>query len=442
MAVIEALRQGQRWQNWGRSETAHPAHCASPRTIDEVVAVVKQARELGLPLKVVGAGHSFTAIAATSGIQLDLSGLSGLLAVDEQLRRVQLAAGTHLYDLPALLEPFGLAMENLGDIDRQTIAGATSTGTHGTGGQFRGISAQLVALTFVLADGSILRVSATENSELLPAAKLGLGALGILVDVTIQCTSAFVIHADEKPESLDAVLEQFAERVASEDHFEFYWFPHTQSVLTKTNTRLPNGAATAPLSAVKRWIDDTLLANGLFAATCATGALLPAAIPSINRVATQLTGNREFTDKSTTVFTTDRNVRFREMEYAIPLEAVPEAVRQIQTLIAERGWRISFPIEVRAAAADDLWMSTATGRRSGYIAVHRYWREDPTEYFRAVETIMLSYGGRPHWGKMHSLGSEQLRELYPNFDRFTAVRDRLDPVRLFTNPYLERVLGQ
>lgn len=441
MAVIEALQQGQRWQNWSRSETAHPAYCARPRTVDEVVAVVKQARERGLPVKVVGAGHSFTAIAATSGIHIDLSRLSGLLSVDEQLRRVQLAAGTHLYDLPALLEPYGLAMENLGDIDRQTIAGATSTGTHGTGGQFRGISAQLVALTFVLADGSILRVSGTENTELLPAAKLGLGALGILVDVTIQCTPAFVIHADEKPESLNAVLDQFATRVASSDHFEFYWFPHTHSVLTKTNMRLPQGTRTAPLSAAKRWFDDTLMANGLFAATCATGARFPAAIPSINRIATHLTGNRKFSDKSTAVFTTDRNVRFREMEYAIPLEAVPDAVRQIQKLIADRGWRISFPIEVRAAAADDLWMSTATGRRSGYIAVHRYWREDPTEYFRAVEQIMLSFGGRPHWGKMHSLASETLQELYPKFDDFRAVRDRLDPTRLFTNPYLERVLG-
>ena len=428
-------------------ESAEPAYVARPTSVDGVVAVVNRARELGLAVKAVGAGHSFTGIAAAPGILLDLGGLDGLHGVDGQhsvdteLRRVTLGAGTRLYRLPALLEPYGLAMENLGDIDRQTIAGATSTGTHGTGGAFRGLAAQLVALTLVLADGSILRVSDTENPELLPAARLGLGALGILVDVTVQCVPAFLLHALERPEPLQAVLEDYQERVEGSDHFEFYWFPHTEEVLTKTNTKLPADAARAPLGRARRWFDDELMANGLFAATCATGRLIPAAIPGINRLATTLTGNREFTDRSTSVFTTRRSVRFREMEYAIPREAIPAAVRDIRRLIADRGWRISFPIEVRAAAADELWMSTAFGRKTGYIAVHRFWREDHREYFHAVEEIMRGYGGRPHWGKVHFQGAESLAELYPRFDDFLRLRDRLDPDRLFANPYLERVLG-
>ena len=439
--AVATLLPGQRWTNWGRVESADPVWTARPTSVDEVVDVVRRAGELDVPVKAVGAGHSFTGIAAAPGILLDLAGLDGLLAVDAERRQVTLGAGTNLYQVPTLLEPYGLAMENLGDIDRQTIAGATSTGTHGTGGSFRGLAAQIIGVTLVTASGSILRVNENENPELLPAARLGLGALGVLVDITVQCVPAFVLHAVERPEPLDAILESFENRVTDADHFEFYWFPHTDSVLTKTNTRLPADTARVPLSKTKRWIDDELLANGLFAATCGTGRLIPAAVPGINRLATRLTGNREFTDVSTAVFTSQRSVRFREMEYAIPRASVPDAVRDIRALISDRGWRISFPIEVRAAAADDLWMSTAYGRDSGYIAVHRYWRENHLEYFHAVEDILHGYEGRPHWGKIHFQDSESLSRLYPKFGDFTAVRDRLDPHRRFANDYLDRMLG-
>lgn len=437
----DLLQPGRRWQNWGRVEAAEPVYIARPTSVDEVCAVVQRARELDLPVKAIGAGHSFTAIAAASGVQLDLGGLDGVLAVDAERRRVTIGAGTNLYQLPALLGPHGLAMENLGDIDRQTIAGATSTGTHGTGGAFRGLAAQLVAVTLVTAEGGILRVSEAENAELLPVARLGLGALGILVDVTIQCVPAFAMHALERPEPLAEVLDGFEARVDSADHFEFYWFPHTDSVLTKTNTRLPADAPLAPLGAVRTWFDDAFMANGVFEATCAIGTVLPAAVPAVNRLATRLTGNREFTERSASVFTTQRSVRFREMEYAIPREAVPDAVRGIRSLIADRGWRISFPIEVRAAAADDLWLSTANGRASGYIAVHRYWRENHLDYFHAVEDLLRGYEGRPHWGKIHFQDAASLAGNYPRFGDFLAVRDRLDPDRVFANTYLERVLG-
>ena len=439
--AVELLEPGRRWSNWGRVETAQPVWVARPTTIDDVVAVVRRARELGMPIKAIGAGHSFTAIAAAPGVQLDLAGLDGLLAVDAATRRVTLGAGTNLYQLPALLAPHGLAMENLGDIDAQTIAGATSTGTHGTGATFRGLAAQLVAATLVTADGAVLRVSETESPDLWPAVRLGLGALGILVDVTVQCVPAFALHAVERPEPLNEVLEAFGERVDAADHFEFYWFPHTETVLTKTNTRQPVDAALRPLGPVRRWFDDTLMSNGVFEVTCATGHLAPGLVPGINRLATKLTGNRDFSDVSTSVFTTKRTVRFRELEYAIEREAVPDAVRAIRSLIDSRGWRVSFPIEVRAAASDDLWLSTAYGRETGYVAVHRYWREDHLEYFRAVEDVMRGFGGRPHWGKIHCQNAESLAALYPRFGDFQVVRDRLDPERVFANAYLDRVLG-
>jgi len=332
-------------------------------------------------------------------------------------------------------------MENLGDIDRQTIAGAISTGTHGTGPRFGGISTQVVGATLVTPSGDLLVVDETQNAELLPAVALGLGALGILVDVTLQCVPAFVLHAVEHPEPLAQVLAALDERSGTVDHFEFYWFPHTDRAMTKSNTRLPGDAPRHPLSPIERWVDDTLVGSALHQVAMDAGRLIPPLVPAVNRTAVKVWGDREFTDASHRVFATKRTVRFREMEYAVPVQNVAAAFDAMRTLIDDRGWRISFPVEVRFAAGDDLWLSTAHGRLSGYIAVHRYWREDPTEYFSAVEEVMLRHGGRPHWGKMHTLDARALRERYPRFDDFLAVRDRLDPERVFANSYLTRVLG-
>jgi FAD-linked oxidoreductase len=434
-------RPGGVWRNWARTESVRPQRVEFPPTVAAVQRAVVAAAAQRIPVKAVGAGHSFTGIAVAPGALLELRDLSGLVSVDVDRGRVTLLAGTRLHRVPALLAPFGLAMENLGDIDRQSIAGAISTGTHGTGARFGGLAAQVVGATLVTASGDLLTVSEDENPELVPAVALGLGALGILVDVTLQCVPAYVLHAMEQPEPLDDVLTALDDRVAAADHFEFYWFPHTDRAMTKTNMRLPEGAPRHPLSPVGKWIDDTLVGSGLHQVACSTGRAIPALVPTINRVSARIWGDREFTDASARVFATSRSVRFREMEYALPAANIRPAFEALRALIDDRGWRIGFPVEVRFAAADDRWLSTAHGRASGYIAVHRYWREDPTEYFEEVEQIMLAFEGRPHWGKMHTLDAGALRERLPRFDDFVALRDRLDPERLFRNPYLDRVLG-
>lgn len=437
---------GALWQNWGRSESVRPVRVERPASVGAVQRAVRAAVNAGLPVKAVGAGHSFTGIAIAPGVQLDISALRGVIAHDRASNRVTLGAGTRLHHLPALLGPLGLALPNMGDIDKQSIAGATSTGTHGTGGSFGGLATQIVGLALVTASGELIRIGSdcqgnTENVELLPAARLGLGALGILVEITLQLVPSFVLQAVERPEPLDEVLASYVQRSASEDHFEFYWFPHTETALTKTNTRLGADAERAPLSRAKRWVDDELVANGAYRVMCNIGKLVPAAIPQLSKLADKVSGNRDFTDHSPAVFVTNRTVRFREMEYALPREAVPEALLAVRQLIDDRGWRISFPLEVRSAAADDNWLSTAYGRETGYIAVHRFFREDPEEYFRAVEQIMMEHAGRPHWGKMHYRNAESLRTVYPRFDDFLAVRDTLDPKRVFANRYLKQVLG-
>lgn len=434
-------RIGGSWQNWGRSASVRPVRVERPRSPEGVQRAVIAAVKHGLSVKAVGAGHSFTGIAVAPGVLLELDDLQGLVSADAASGRVTLLAGTRLHRIPGLLAPYGLAMENLGDIDRQSIAGAISTGTHGTGAQFGGLATQVVGITLVTAAGEFLRIDDEHESELLPAVALGLGALGIIVEVTLQCVPAFVMHAIDEPAPLDDVLATLDERVAASDHFEFYWFPHTEVALTKRQTRLPESTVRKPLPVVGRWIDETLLSNGVYRVVCAAGQVVPAMTPPFSRLAVTLTGDREYTELSHRVLIQSRTVRFREMEYALPAENVVPAFQAVRALIAQRGWRIEFPIEVRFAAEDDRWLSTAHGRSSAYIAVHRYWRADPTEYFNAVEEIMLEFGGRPHWGKLHTLTHDTLRERYPRFDDFVALRDRWDPERRFTNRYLERVLG-
>lgn len=430
------------WQNWARTEKVRPQYVEYPSTVEAVRRSVRSAAKRGRAIKAVGAGHSFSGIAVAPGTLLDLSELSGVLGVDRERGRVRLLAGTRLHRIPALLAPYGLAMVNLGDIDCQSISGAVSTGTHGTGVRFGGLASQIVAATLVTADGEILTIDDDNEPDLLPAVALGLGALGILVDVTIQCTPVFGLAAVERPEPLNTFLDDLPARMAEADHVEFFWFPHTDVALTKSNTRIDADTPTAPLSAASRLIDDVLVGNVVHQAVCSLGRALPVAVPAINRVSARVWGDRAYSDASHRVFTAMRGVRFREMEYAVPLDRLGAAFRDVQRVIADNGWRIEFPVEVRTAAADDLWLSTASGRASGYIAVHRYWRADPTAYFAAVEEIALTHGGRPHWGKMHTLDAARLRERYPRFDEFVALRDRLDPDRAFRNPYLARVLGE
>jgi L-gulono-1,4-lactone dehydrogenase len=431
-----------------------------PESADEVVQLVRSARDQGLRVKAIGTGHSFSGIAVAPGIQLDMSALTGVRSVgipgagagagagaretgDRGIdgTDVTLGAGTVLHDLPSMLDPLGLALQNMGDIDVQTLAGATSTGTHGTGARFGGLATRITGATLVTADGELLTVNASENADLLPAVALGLGSLGILVDLTVNCVPAFKLHSVERREPLAEVLGGWRQRIADSDHFEFYYFPHTEIALTKTNNRVAVDAPGAALGSLQRWWEDDALPNRYYAASCGFQRMVPGTTPAINRFSVKVTGAREFTDHSHRVFSVPRRVRFREMEYAIPQDQIPQALAEVKALIDRKGWRISFPIEVRAAAADNLWLSTASGRATGYIAVHRYYREDPTEYFAGVEEILKAHDGRPHWGKMSTRTTRDLAPAYPHFDEFLAVRDRLDPDRMFTNDYLDRMLG-
>ena len=429
----------QRWSNWGRNQSCAPAASVRPTSEDELVGIVKDASARDQRVKVVGAGHSFTSIACTDGVMVDLSGYGRVLAHDEARGTVTVEAGIPLHRLSDELDARGLALQNMGDIDRQTIAGATQTATHGTGLRFGNLSSQIVGLRLVAADGTVLDCSADFEPEVFESARVGLGALGVLSTVTLQCEPAFRLHAVEEPQRVDDVLARLDELVEDNDHFEFFWVPHTGWALTKRNRRTTNEVA-LPRPKVKAWVDDVLVTNVLFGAACRVGRWRPSLVPRLARMIPS-TGRVEYSDRSDRVFTSPRHVRFLEMEYAIPREAVPEALNRVRALVDQLGVPLSFPVEVRVAAADDIPLSTANGRETGYIAVHVYEGTPFDAYFTGVEGIMDTYGGRPHWGKMHFQDHETLAPRYPAWDRFQKVRARLDPGGRFDNPYLDRVLG-
>ncbi|TDD51079.1 FAD-binding protein [Kribbella antibiotica] len=431
----------QTWRNWSGTETAHGVEVLTPGSVDELAAAVKTAAEQGKKVKAVGSGHSFTGCAAPEQVMVRLDGLSAITNADRESGRVTVGAGTGLRKLNAGLAAFDLAMANLGDIDKQTISGATSTGTHGTGAGLGGIATQIAELDLVTADGSVLHCSPEENADVFNAARVGVGALGVISSITLQTVPAFLLRAQEMPLPLTEVLDGFDEFADGNDHFEFYWFPHTDVALTKRNNRVAPGVGAAPVGAVRGWIDDELLSNRVFELTNRLAMRRPALVPRINRLATRALSAREYVDASYKVFVSDRNVLFRESEYAVPREHVVEVLQRLRSWIDDSGHHLPFPIEVRVAAADDIWLSTASGRDTAYIAIHQYHRLPHDIYFQAFESIVAEYQGRPHWGKLHTRGAEDFRALYPHFDDFLAVRDRVDPGYAFSNPYTRKVFG-
>lgn len=434
------------WRNWAGTASADPQLRSSPADEGEVAAVVRWAAQRGVQVRAVGAGHSFTDCAATDGAMLSLDAIDQIEEVGppapDGSREIRVGAGIRLHALCAELAERGLALQNMGDIDRQSIAGAISTGTHGTGARLGGFATQVRALRLVTADGEITECSPHHRPDLFELARLGLGGAGVLTAVTLRVVPAFTLEAHEAPRPLTEVLESLHGPdglLATHDHVEFYWFPYTDIALTKINDRAGTGAG--PLSPVRRLVDDEILSNGVFAATTALCSAVGALTPTVNAIAARALTERRYTAPSHEVFVTPRRVVFREMEYAIPRDDVIPALREIDAWLRRTGENVPFPVEVRFAAADDVWLSTAHGRDTAYLAVHQARHLPYARYFRAVEAIMAEHAGRPHWGKLHRLRADDLRERYPRFDDALSVRDAVDPGRVFANAYTDRVLG-
>ncbi|MEU6095873.1 D-arabinono-1,4-lactone oxidase [Streptomyces sp. NPDC047079] len=427
------------WRNWAGNVTARPLREVTPASVEELSDAVRAAAEDGLRVKAVGTGHSFTAAAATDGLLVRPQLLAGIRHIDRDAGTVTVEAGTPLKRLNVALAREGLSLTNMGDIMEQTVSGATSTGTHGTGRDSASIAAQIRGLELVTADGSVLTCSEKENPEVFAAARIGIGALGIITAITFAVEPLFLLRALEEPMPFEKVLAEFDELWAENEHFEFYWFPHTGNTNTKRNNR--SAGPERPVGRLSGWFEDEFLSNGVFQAVNWVGRAVPATIPAIARISSRALSARTYTDIPYKVFTSPRRVRFVEMEYAVPRAALVETLRELKAMVDRSGLRVSFPVEVRTAPADDITLSTASGRDTAYIAVHMFRGTPYQAYFTAAERIFTAHEGRPHWGKVHTRDAEYFAEVYPRFGEFIAVRDRLDPDRRFANDYLRRVMG-
>ena len=426
-------------RNWSGNVTWRASEVARPSSVAAVREVLASARATGRTVRPAGSRHSFTPLCATDGISLDLGGLSGLRRRAGDL--VTVGAGTPLHRLNALLDGIGRAMPNLGDIDRQTISGAISTGTHGTGASFAGLASFVESFTLVTAAGDVLSCSREANTELFHASLVGLGAFGVVTELTLRTVPAFGLDQRVAPDSFAAVMARLPELLAA-DHFEFFWFPLGDVVQTKTTRRMASGEPTAPLSSARQYVEDVLLENASFGAMCRMAKRWPGQLPRLHRLAGRLISTREFSDASYRVYATTRSVRFVESEYAIPRVDLPGVLDELRLLVRRLPVGPAFPVEVRFAASDDIWLSTGFERENAYVAIHQYAGMPYEEYFEEFARICGGVGGRPHWGKMHPLGAADFERLYPRFGAVAALRRELDPDGLFRNDHLRALFGE
>ena len=357
----------------------------------------------------------------------------------------RLRAGTRLRDVPGILAPLGVALANQGDVDPQSLAGAIGTSTHGTGLGFTGFAGMLRAFRIITPDGQAHECYPGADGiagELYDIARVSLGAYGIITEVEMDVVDTFVLHAVERAEPNDEVVENFAERVRGKDHLEFYWFPGTDVAHVKTNTRLAGNTPTNPIPRWKEVLDDELLNNGAYRVMNDLAHHFPSLCRPFAKLSAKTLAQREYSNVAHDVFVSARRVRFNEMEYSVPLADAREILRDVQHTMNTCGEQVLFPIEVRATAADDVPLSTAKGRESCYIAIHRYNKDSHQALFRHIEPIFkAASGGRPHWGKLHTLTHEDLLERHEDLARACGIRAKVDPQGMMRNAMIDRVFG-
>jgi len=426
------------WRNWSGYVECPEARLMIPGSTTELADVVRAAARDNQPIRVVGGGHSFSPLVETDGVILSLDRLQGIVDIDREKQIARIQAGTRLHAIGGPLAAAGFAMENLGDINVQSIAGATSTGTHGTGITLGNLATQITALRFLTAAGEEVVASPDENPDLFAGGRVGLGCLGVLTELSLRLVPSFRLKLDRRKTTLEACLAESDASIRDHRSFEFYWLPHTDAVLTKGWT-LTDEPAEEP--GWQRYMTETLLENAVFGLLCTMAKAVPSLCPPISRFCSSLISAGSQIDESYSMLSTVRQVRFNEMEWSVPAERGADALREIRAFIQRREFPLMFPLEYRWVRGDDIWLSPNHGRDSVHISVHQYCGMPFERYFDGVQAICLNHGGRPHWGKVHSLAAPQLSRLYPHWDDFLALRERMDPAGRFLTPYLRRLFG-
>jgi FAD-linked oxidoreductase len=423
-----------KWYNWSCGVSCKPKAVLAPKNEIDRAAAIRTAEGT---LRVPGTGHSFTPICARDGTLIDMAAFTGLKGADSAAQTGTFAAATPLWAVGPALYAHGLALKNMGDIDRQTLGGVVGTGTHGTGPTLKSFSAEVAGFRLILADGQVLNCSATENGEIFATGRCSLGMLGVMTEITVQARSAYKLVEKNfllTPEELFAQLDHL---IASNRHFEFFWFPYAERAVCKSLNET-NDDAPEPRNA------EAMYERGekggadarVFAAINQVLPYAPFLLNPAHRLFSRLMPGPGRARWSYEIFPSPRTIRFNEMEYALPREKGPECLKEIVAAIRAKRINTGFPIEYRTVAADDVLLSPFYQRDSATIAVHQYHRVDTTKLFETCEAIFRLYDGRPHWGKRHTRKAIELETLYPNYGDFCALRQRLDPQCKFLNTYL------
>lgn len=423
------------WSNWSGRVRSEPQHLRQPQSREKIESLVRKAQRENKTVRVAGAGHSFSELVPTDDLIVSLDRFTGPITIDGENHKATVRAGTPLSQLGEILWSHGLAMENLGDIDHQSIGGAISTGTHGTGIDYGVLSTQVSKLKIMTPDRGWVECSPDQNPKLFRAAQVSLGALGIIAEVTLDLEPAYYLQETVRSTSIHDCLNNLEELRENNRHFEFFWFPGTDTVriktLNKTDERTNN--ARSPLRSFTE--------NTLFEGLCRAGTWFPSTTPLLKRLAAQGSGQHESTGPAPDVFASHRGVRFNEMEYGVPADRGPEAFRRILRWINDYHPEVQFPVEYRYVQGDDIPLSPAYGDDRAFIALHKYYKKSHEDFLREAEHRFEDYEGRPHWGKIHYRTTKELKELYPEWETFQAARQKLDPTGIFLNDYLRSILN-
>ena len=434
------------WHSWGGNLRSEPGATVRPEDSDQVLRVLEEAATAGLSVRPSGSGHSWSPLVPTDGVRLDTSLLTGLASVDEDRQQVTVFAGTTVHQLNLILEEHGLALANLPDCAHTTVAGAIATGTHGTGLGQPSLGDQVIGISFATPSGDVIKCSETHRPDLLRAARVHLGVLGVVLAVTLRCVSAFRLHCAEFREPVAGLVDSLQERMSGADHFEFSWMPGTSVAHTRIMSRLHRLSATytrpaSPISRALRRTDDAVLRTSLSAGLGRVGAMMPRAVGGLNKIGSMAVSSRRYTDISYRAFTASRPVHYVASEYALPLEATAPAFRELKALVDRDGYELTFPLIVRCSPPERGYLSPAAGRYTGWINLRQYGKRPHKTFFRAAEEIFVAHGGRPHWGTLHTRTAEDLASSYPHWDEFLALRAELDPDGVLLGEHTREVLG-
>lgn len=393
---------GDEFVNWSGSMRFTPGEHLRPATEEEVSAIVRRAVEEGRQVRPVGSGHSSVPLVSTPDVLVSLDAMAGLGSHDPGAGRASLLPGTGLGQAGELLADVGLAMENLGDVDYQTIAGAIGTGTHGTGLRLGNLSQTLVGGRLVTASGDVLAFGTDAGDDadpdLLRAAQVSLGSLGIMTSLTLRLLPAYDLHRVNWCTHVDWAVEHLHELAEAHRHVDFYWYPRSDEAQVRT-LDVPGQE--------------------------------PELAPPAGEVRSDETG------PSYAVIPNVRDLRFDEMEYMLPIEAGLECFAVVRERVKERHrHQVAWRVLVRTIDADEAMISNCYRRRTMTIALLQNSGLPHDEYFADLEPVLQSFGGRPHWGKKHSMREPELRRSYREWDAFQDIRRRLDPNGVFLNDYL------